>query len=111
MNPSYSLYCLICLMVACWSGNYIAAKIVFRELPAALVICLRTMVSAVLIVPIYWRQARRTPPLRTWREFGLLAALGVGGITLNQFFWTFGVARTTVIHSSVIMGTTPLWVL
>jgi drug/metabolite transporter (DMT)-like permease len=111
LNPSYSLYCLIGLMLVCWSGNYVAAKIVFRELPATLVICLRTMVSAVLIVPIYWRQSRHTPAVRTWREFGLLVALGVGGITLNQFFWTLGVARTTVVHSSMIMGTTPLWVL
>jgi drug/metabolite transporter (DMT)-like permease len=37
--------------------------------------------------------------------------MGVLGMTLNQFFWTIGVARTTVVHSSMIMGTTPLWVL
>ncbi len=111
MNPSYSLYLLIGVMLLCWSGNYIAAKIVFRELPAALVICLRTMVSAALMIPIYWRQSRNSPSVWTGREFWLLVGLGVGGITLNQFFWTFGVARTTVVHSSMIMGTTPLWVL
>jgi drug/metabolite transporter (DMT)-like permease len=33
------------------------------------------------------------------------------GMTLNQFFWTLGVARTTVVHSSMIMATTPVWVL
>jgi drug/metabolite transporter (DMT)-like permease len=98
-------------MVMCWSGNYIAAKIVFREMPAMVAMCLRTLVAGVLIIPIYWRQARKTPPVWTWSEFGLLFALGVGGITANQFFWTLGVFRTTVVHSSMIMATTPLFVL
>jgi drug/metabolite transporter (DMT)-like permease len=30
---------------------------------------------------------------------------------LNQFCWTVGVALTTVLHSSMIMATTPIWVL
>ena len=45
MSPHFTLYCLICLMVLCWSGNYVAAKIVFREIPAMLVMCLRTVVA------------------------------------------------------------------
>jgi drug/metabolite transporter (DMT)-like permease len=98
-------------MVLCWSGNYIAAKIVFRELPAMIVMCLRTIVAGILIIPIYWYQARRKPQAWSWREFWLLFALGVVGITMNQFFWTLGVERTTVIHSSMIMATTPLFVL
>jgi drug/metabolite transporter (DMT)-like permease len=111
LSPNLLLYGLICLMLACWSGNYIAAKIVFRELPAELVICLRTMVSAVVMIPIFWRQSRRNPVHLSLRDFGLLLALGFGGITMNQVFWTFGTSRTTVVHSSMIMGTTPLWVL
>jgi drug/metabolite transporter (DMT)-like permease len=98
-------------MLVCWHGNYIAAKIVFRELPAELVMCLRTMVSAVLMIPIFRGQWRRHPSRLSWREFGLLVALGFGGITMNQVFRTLGISRTTVVHSAMIMGTTPLWVL
>jgi drug/metabolite transporter (DMT)-like permease len=98
-------------MVLCWSGNYIAAKIVFREVPAMVAMCLRTMVAGILIIPIYWFQTRGKPRVITARELGLLFALGVCGITGNQFFWTLGVFRTTVVHSSMIMGTTPLFVL
>ncbi len=104
------LYLLIAVMMLCWSGNYIAARIVFREVPAEIVICIRTLVSAVLIVPIFWYQSRGRKIEATPRDLCLLAVLGVGGITLNQLFWTLGVARTTVLHSSMIMATTPLWV-
>jgi drug/metabolite transporter (DMT)-like permease len=102
---------LVVFMLLCWGGNYIAAKIVFREIPAGLVIILRTLVAGALMIPIYWLEARKRPPVFTWPEFRLLFILGIGGITINQLFWTLGVARTTVIHSSMIMATTPLWVL
>jgi drug/metabolite transporter (DMT)-like permease len=105
------LYGLITVMLLCWSGNYIAAKIVFREVPPLLAMCLRTVLAALLIMPVYWWQSRRTKSLWTMREVGILFVLGVLGMTLNQLFWTIGVARTTVVHSSMIMGTTPLWVL
>jgi drug/metabolite transporter (DMT)-like permease len=116
LNPHVLLYGLITVMLLCWSGNYIAAKIVFREIPPLLVMCLRTMLAALLILPFYWRRSRGTKQRGThepWtrRELGILFVLGVLGMTLNQLFWTIGVARTTVVHSSMIMGTTPLWVL
>ena len=111
MSPHFVLYSLVLLMVLCWSGNYVAAKIVFREIPAVLVMALRTMVSGALMLAIFATQKER--PIKNWtlRELGLLVALGLFGITLNQLFWTLGVARTTVVHSSMIMATTPVWVL
>jgi drug/metabolite transporter (DMT)-like permease len=111
LNPHVILYGLITLMLVCWSGNYIAAKIVFRELPPLLTMCWRTIISALLIIPIYWLQSRKAEPAWTWREARIVFVMGVFGTTMNQFFWTIGVARTTVVHSSMIMGTTPLWVL
>ncbi len=111
MNPHLVLYGLILLMVMCWSGNYIAAKIVFREIPSLPAMVLRTIVSATLMIPIF--ALRKTKPVGSWgwRETGILVTLGIFGMTLNQFFWTLGVARTTVVHSSMIMATTPVWVL
>jgi drug/metabolite transporter (DMT)-like permease len=111
LSPHLVLYSLVLLMVLCWSGNYIAAKIVFREVPPLLVMALRTMVSAVLMIVIFSVRGKKQISAWTWREFGLLTALGFGGITMNQLFWTLGVARTTVVHSSMIMATIPVWVL
>ena len=105
------LYSLIALMVLLWSGNYIAAKIAFREFPALIVMCLRMLMAALLIGPVYWRQTRRRETALTLREAGLLALLGIAGIFMNQFFWTLGTSRTTVVHSSMIMATIPVWVL
>jgi len=111
LSPRLVLYSLVLLMVLCWSGNYVAAKIVFREMPALLAMALRTFVSAALMLPIYLRRPRHAASIWTRGEMTLLIALGVGGMVLNQFFWTIGVARTTVVHSSMIMATTPVWVL
>jgi drug/metabolite transporter (DMT)-like permease len=111
LNPHLVLYGLVLLMVMCWSGNYIAAKIVFRELPSMLVMALRTMVSAVLMIAIFSARGKKQIAVWSWRELGLLFALGFIGITMNQLFWTLGVARTTVVHSSMIMATIPVWVL
>lgn len=98
-------------MLLIWGGNYVAAKMVFREIPADIVVVLRTVIAGLLIIPIYWVETRKRPPVLTWPELRLLAGLGIGGIMVNQVFWTLGIARTTVIHSSMIMATTPLWVL
>jgi drug/metabolite transporter (DMT)-like permease len=98
-------------MVLCWSGNYVAAKIVFREIPAMLAMALRTSVSAILMAGIYWRRPRGEESIWTRREMGILIVLGLFGMVMNQFFWTLGVAKTTVVHSSMIMATTPIWVL
>jgi len=111
LNPHLILYSLVLLMVLCWSGNYVAAKIVFREIPALMAMALRTIVAAVLMAGIYWRRPRGAPSIWTRREMTILIALGLFGMVLNQFFWTIGVARTTVVHSSMIMATTPVWVL
>lgn len=94
-------------MVMGWSGNYVVAKVVFREIPPSLVFALRTAVSGILMVPIFWSQ--RTKLVRS--ELGMLLLLGVGGITMNQLLWTLGAGRTTVLHSSMIVGTAPIWVL
>ena len=111
MSPHLILYSLVFLMVLCWSGNYIAAKVVFREMPAMLAMALRTIVSAILMAGIYWRRPRGAESIWSRREMGILIVLGLFGMVMNQFFWTLGVAQTTVVHSSMIMATTPIWVL
>ena len=111
MNPHLILYSLVFVMVLCWSGNYVAAKIVFREIPAMLAMALRTIVSAILMAGIYWGRPRDAESIWTRREMSILIVLGLFGMVMNQFFWTLGVAKTTVVHSSMIMATTPIWVL
>lgn len=98
-------------MLLGWSGNYVAAKVVFREMPPLMAMILRTIVAGILMVPIYWWRSRASASVWTRREITILIGLGIGGMVGNQFFWTLGVARTTVVHSSMIMGTVPVFVL
>lgn len=44
-------------------------------------------------------------------DFWLLVALGVGGVTLNQLFFTMAMDHTSVAHGSLIISTTPISVL
>lgn len=111
MNPQVLLYGLLLFMLLCWSGNYVAAKIVLREMPPLLAMIFRTIVAGILMIPIYWWRGRASVSIWTRREIIILIGLGIGGMVGNQFFWTLGIARTTVVHSSMIMGTVPVFVL
>ena len=111
MNPQVFVYGLLLIMLLGWSGNYVAAKVVFREMPPLMAMILRTIVAGILMVPIYWWRSRASASVWTRREITILIGLGIGGMVGNQFFWTLGVARTTVVHSSMIMGTVPVFVL
>jgi drug/metabolite transporter (DMT)-like permease len=111
LSPYFTIYLLLAAMVLLWSGNYIMAKIVLRDVPAILVVALRALMAGVLIFPVYWRRLRRTGEWPRGRELGKLFLLGFGGIAMNQLFFVMGIGRTTVIHSAIIMSTIPVWVL
>ncbi|MBI4889316.1 MAG: DMT family transporter [Acidobacteria bacterium] len=111
--PRAKLYGLISLMTLIWSINYIVAKIVLRSFPALLVGPLRAALAAALLLPVYgfvrWRS--REKDRWEWRELGMLAVLGVFGITLNQVFFVLGMNRTSVAHAALVISTTPLQVM
>ena len=48
-----SLYALIALMIAGWTGNYIAGKIALHGFPPVLLYGLRISMAGVLILPAY----------------------------------------------------------
>jgi drug/metabolite transporter (DMT)-like permease len=103
---------LLAVMIAGWTGNYIAGKIALRAFPAVLLFGMRISMAGVLIIPIYaWE--RRTQGPRTWtlRDVPLLVMLGMFGVALNQFLFVVGLSRTSVAHSSIFANMTPVLVL
>jgi drug/metabolite transporter (DMT)-like permease len=113
------LYALIFLMVAFWSGNYIAGKIALREFSPMLLAGLRIGFAGVAMVPLYvWERARRptrpgpegTPATRL-PHIAQLLLLGLLGVTLNQVFFIVGLSRTSVAHAAILIGLTPMQVL
>jgi drug/metabolite transporter (DMT)-like permease len=111
LSPEVTVYLLLAVMIVLWSGNYIVAKIVLRNVPAILVISLRSVIAGALIFPIYWRRLRESAEWPRGRDLGRLFVLGFGGIAMNQFCFVQGIGRTSVTHSAIIMSTSPVWVL
>jgi drug/metabolite transporter (DMT)-like permease len=106
------LYALILLMVAFWSGNYIAGKIALRELPPLFLAGVRIGLAGVAMLPLYAWERPTTPSRRRPRhEVAQLLLLGMLGVTLNQFFFIIGLSRTSVAHAAILIGLTPIQVL
>jgi drug/metabolite transporter (DMT)-like permease len=112
------LYALILLMVAFWSGNYIAGKIALRAFSPMLLAGLRIGLAGVMMLPLYaWERVttpRGTGPARVGsgsRDTVRLLVLGLFGVTLNQVFFIVGLSRTSVAHAAILIGLTPIQVL
>jgi drug/metabolite transporter (DMT)-like permease len=98
-------------MVSFWSFNYVAGKVALREIPPVLLVALRTVLAAALMLPFYlWREVRKTDGW-DWAAVRLLAPLCIGGIALNQLFFTVGLAHTSVAHAGIVIALTPILVL
>ena len=115
MNGTVVLYALIFLMVAFWSGNYIAGKIALRELSPLFLAGLRIGLAGVTMLPLYaWERVRkrdRSLTVAARHDVVRLLLLGLLGVTLNQFFFIVGLSRTSVAHAAILIGLTPIQVL
>jgi drug/metabolite transporter (DMT)-like permease len=107
-----SVYALIALMIAGWTGNYIAGKIALHAFPPVLLCGLRISMAGVLMLPAYWWE-RWQGTARSWalRDVTQLVILGVFGVALNQILFVIGLSRTSVAHSAIFANTTPILIL
>jgi len=112
------LYALLFLMVAFWSGNYIAGKIALREFSPLLLAGLRIGFAGVMVLPLYvWERVKVGPAILPAAKIGRptrvvqLLLLGLFGVTLNQVFFVVGLSRTSVAHAAILIGLTPIQVL
>lgn len=97
------------LMVAFWSGNYIAGKMALREFSPMLLAGLRICFAGVIVLPAYvWERRRGCRPVQGVVR---LLLLGLLGVTLNQVLFIAGLSLTSVAHSAIIIGLTPILVL
>jgi drug/metabolite transporter (DMT)-like permease len=119
LNSAAVLYALLFLMVAFWSGNYIAGKVALREFSPLLLAGLRIGFAGVMMAPVYlWERVGKRgveTSLDTARMSACatsrLLLLGLSGVTLNQVFFIVGLSRTSVAHAAILIGLTPILVL
>jgi len=108
------LHGLLGLMLLIWAANFVFAKLAVRDAPPLVVACIRTVLSGIVMLPVY-RLARpgADPALRRWtrRDLPRLALVGILGIVANQFAFVAALSFTTVAHGAVIGAIAPVLVL
>ncbi len=118
---------LLLLMAVIWGTNYSVVKFAFQELDPQAFNAARMAIASSLFLAIIgvlrFRAAApafgtedargrdsifRTPVRLTLRDALELAALGIVGHFLYQYFFIGGLALTTVANSSLMLATTPV---
>jgi drug/metabolite transporter (DMT)-like permease len=111
-RSQWPIYLLVLVITTMWSGNFVAVKFAIVEMPPLLVIGLRTILAGAVMLPIFLGTPRGNEQrLSLKKDFWRLMLLGVGGVTLNQLFFTLALERTSVAHGSLIIATTPISIL
>ncbi len=108
------LHGLLALMLLIWAANFVFAKLAVRAAPPLVVACLRTVLSGLVMIPVYrLARAGADPALRRWTRHDLprLATVGVLGIVANQFAFVAALSYTSVAHGAVIGAVAPVLVL
>ena len=92
-----------------WSFNYVAAKIGLRHMDVISFASIRMPLAALLMLPLYFAQPRRTPLDR--RDIGAFAVLGFFGVIINSGCFVLGLTQTTSEHSVIVRALGPVLVL
>lgn len=109
-----TLAALMGAMLLCWSANYTFGKVALREIPSVMVACFRTVLSGLLIWPIYFAARKRGEAgARRWRvrDVPRLLAVGVLALVGNQVIFVIALNKTSVAHSALISAMSPMFVL
>jgi drug/metabolite transporter (DMT)-like permease len=96
-------------MLVLWSLNYVAGKIALRTMDPVTLACFRLVLAALVMLPIYFAQPKRTP--LKWADIWPFTYLGFLGVIMNQGLFTVGLNYTTSDHSAVIIAVGPVIVL
>ena len=110
----------IAVLVVVWAGNFIAAKIGLLYLPPLAMASFRVVLAGAVMIPVYFSclklsafeeaaELRRRGFIA--RDFWTFLYLGLFGVTVNQMCFTIGLHFTSVSHSAVIVGLSPIYIL
>jgi len=110
----------IVILVVVWAGNFIAAKIGLLYLPPLAMASFRVVLAGAVMIPVYLSCLRLSAfaEAAEFRRRGFVAGdfwafvyLGFFGVTVNQMCFTMGLHFTSVSHSAVIVGLSPIYIL
>ena len=92
-----------------WGANFSVMKAALDELDPLAFNALRFPLAALaLLVIVHWRGRKLLPP--SPKEWWRVAALGLVGHLAYQLFFLFGIELTLAGNASLLIATTPVWV-
>jgi drug/metabolite transporter (DMT)-like permease len=104
-----------CAMAGClWGTGFFFGKLALREMGVGHMVLYRFLFASLGMLPIVWTaRSRRGPmeakaPAWTGREIGTLLLAAALGIPIQFLLQFEGLARTTVSHASLMVGTMPV---
>ncbi len=96
-------------MAGClWGTSFLCGKIAFRELNVAHMLLYRFLIASAGLAPIAWLRLDRRPPAASIPLAIPLLAAALFGVPIQFLVQFSGVARTTVSHASLMIGTLPM---
>jgi len=105
-----------CALAGClWGTGFYFGKLALREMSVGHMVLYRFLFASLGMMPMLWMlrgnpAARRTSagPKWTRREIGILLLSSALGIPIQFLLQFEGLARTTVSHASLMVGTMPV---
>ncbi len=105
-------YLLLVLATLFWAGNFVVGRaILTTEPPIALAFWRWTLA----LIPILWLARSRVDPAQEWAvlrdHWGIVALLGLLGISCFNTFVYFGLRQTTSVNALLLQSAMPLLIL
>ena len=104
-----NVYLVVVIQMLIAGGTHIVAKAVVRDIDAATLTFVRSIISTAGLGLFLALKGRRIAIERG--DWGRLALLGLFGIPINQFFYLYGVNFSTAANGALLYATTPVFVL
>ncbi len=98
-----------CALAGClWGTGFYFGKLALREMGVGHMVLYRFLFASIGMMPILLTSSRRTGPRWTRRETWTLLISAALGIPIQFLLQFEGLARTTVSHASLMVGTMPV---
>lgn len=103
-----SPYLALAFAVLFWSGNFIVGRAAREVLPPIAFNFWRWAIALMILLPFCWRDLWRHRAL-VRREWRIIAALAISGMTAFHSFVYLGLARTEAMNGFVYFAISPLF--
>lgn len=109
-RPPLSALLILALGVLAVSSSAILIRLMQLEgMPSLVIAALRLSIATLLLTPLVWLRGRAELRALDRRSWGFIALSGTF-LALHFIFWISSLEQTTVLISTVLVVTSPIWV-